>query len=91
MTNSIFKVGGDDGAWRLILPLYVTNGEESVKTFALLDGGANRHVVSKDICQKLKLKGKTMSMRRKAHRQRSIADGNLYAPRDRADQPQKQY
>ena len=47
----------------MILPLYVTNGEESVKTFALLDGGANRHVVSKDICRKLNLKGKTMSMR----------------------------
>ena len=44
------------------MPLYVTNGEKRVKSFALLDGGANRHVVSKDLCRKLKLKGKTMSM-----------------------------
>ena len=44
------------------MPLYMTNGGERVKSFALLDGGANRHVVSKDICQKLKLKWKTMSM-----------------------------
>ena len=45
------------------MPLYVCNGEEMVETFALLDGGANRHVVSKDICRKLNLHGKTMNMR----------------------------
>ena len=47
----------------MILPVYVKNGGEKIKTFALLDGGANRHVVSKDLCRKLKLSGKTMSMR----------------------------
>ena len=45
------------------MPLYVCNGEKVVETFALLDGGANRHVVSKDICRKLNLHGKTMNMR----------------------------
>ena len=39
------------------MPLYVCNGEDVVETFALLDGGANRHVVSKDICRKLNLHG----------------------------------
>ena len=47
----------------MILPLYVTNGDREIKTFALLDGGANRHVVSKDISRRLKMNGKTVNMR----------------------------
>ena len=45
------------------MPLYVTNGDREIKTFALLDGGANRHVVSKDISRRLKMNGKTVNMR----------------------------
>ena len=44
------------------MPLWVTNGEKEVKTFALLDGSANRHVISKDICRSLKLNGKAVNM-----------------------------
>ena len=39
------------------------NGEERIATFALLDGGANRHVVSKEICQKLNIVGNPVNMR----------------------------
>ena len=46
----------------MILPLYITNGERKIKTFALMDGGANRHVVSKDLCKKLKLSGRKTTM-----------------------------
>ena len=72
-------MGGDDGAWRLIVPIYVTNGTKKVETFALLDGGANRNVVSKDICRKLKLKGEKTNMRittmdRSVEGEREVAD-----------------
>ena len=39
------------------MPVYITNGDKRVESFALLDGGANRHVVSKDICRRLNLSG----------------------------------
>ena len=45
------------------MPVYITNGDKRVESFALLDGGANRHVVSKDICRRLKLSGRTVNMR----------------------------
>ena len=44
------------------MPLYITNGERKIKTFALMDGGANRHVVSKDLCKRLKLSGRKTAM-----------------------------
>ena len=45
------------------MPVYTTNGDRRVESFALLDGGANHHVVSKDICHRLNLSGKTVNMR----------------------------
>ena len=57
-------MGGDDRAWRLIVPLYVMDKDgNSVETFALLDGGANRHVVSETICAQLGITGRDVNMR----------------------------
>ena len=57
-------MGGDDGAWRLIVPLYIVNENgDKHGTYALLDGGANRHVVSEAICTKLGIEGRDVNMR----------------------------
>ena len=46
------------------MPLYVMDKEgNSVETFALLDGGANRHVVSEEICAQLGITGRDVNMR----------------------------
>ena len=46
------------------MPLYVTNTSgDKIATFALLDGGANRHVVSEAICADLGIEGRDVNMK----------------------------
>ena len=48
----------------MIVPLYVTNTcGDKIATFALLDGGANRHVVSEAICADLGIEGRGVNMK----------------------------
>ena len=61
--HMVFRIGGDEGAWRLIVPLFVTNGKgNSVESYALLDGGSTRHVVSRDIAKRLGIEGRKVRM-----------------------------
>ena len=54
----MFQIGGWEGAWRLVVPIYV-RGESGRKigTHALLDGGSTRHVVSSALSRKMEIKG----------------------------------
>ena len=59
----MFKIGCDEGAWRLILPVYVKGKDgRRVGTHALLDGGSTRHVVSGALCKKLRIEGEKVKM-----------------------------
>ena len=60
----MFRIGGGEGAWRLIVPLVVKNANgKKIRTYALLDGGSTRHVVAKSICEKLGIVGEAVKMR----------------------------
>ena len=60
----MFRIGGGEGAWRLIVPLVVKNANgKKIRTHALLDGGSTRHVVAKSICEKLGIVGEAVKMR----------------------------
>ena len=59
----VFRIGGDEGAWRLVVPLYVLGEDGSqVMSYALLDGGSTRHVISRDIAAKLRVTGRKVRM-----------------------------
>ena len=61
--HMVFRIGGEEGAWRLIVPLFVTDGKgNSVESYALLDGGSTRHVVSRDIARRLGIVGQKVRM-----------------------------
>ena len=47
----------------MVLPVFVKNERgEKVRSYALLDGGSNRHVVSKSLCAKLGIVGEEKRM-----------------------------
>ena len=58
----MYRIGCDEGAWRLIVPIYAKGIEgRRIGTYALLDGGSNRHVVSESLGRQLGIEGeKTM-------------------------------
>ena len=46
------------------MPLYVVGERgEKVECYALLDGGANRHVISESICSSLGIRGREVNMK----------------------------
>ncbi len=51
----MFKICCSDGAWRLVVRCYVVNGDARKETFALLDGGSDRHVVDTEFRRELGL------------------------------------
>ena len=59
----MFRIGCDEGAWRLVIPVMVVGREgQRVGTFALLDGGSTRHVVSSNLCERLGITGEKTRM-----------------------------
>ena len=61
--GDVFRIGGNDGAWRLIVPVFVKNSKnEREKSYALLDGGSTRHVIARSLCEKLKIEGEEVRM-----------------------------
>ena len=61
--GEVFRIGSNDGAWRLVIPVIVIGADgRRLGTHALLDGGSTRHVVSSELCEDLGIKGERIRM-----------------------------
>ena len=61
--GEVFRIGSDEGAWRLVVPVIVMGAEEKrLGTYALLDGGSTRHVVASDLCERLGIQGEKIKI-----------------------------
>ena len=59
----MFKIGGCEGAWRLVVPLYVRGADsKKIGTYALLDGGSTRHVISTALAKRMGIEGEKAMM-----------------------------